>query len=167
MFFGLAFIALGLEVISRTNLFLALGIGIFLGLYQVVRQFRNTIRARIDRIFRCHNEIRLADIARRIHGQSPFSDIDILRKTAALYAERQRWPRLKIESFRLSFIDTKGTARITDVKELAYALLVFEAREEHIERTDRSLASNGRNSQYLDERYERFTQAASKRSGET
>ena len=54
----------------------------------------------------------------------------MIRKTAALYAERQGWPGLKIDSFRLSFIDTEGGARVENLKDLAHALLLFEAREE-------------------------------------
>ena len=83
MLVGMSFMASGLYVISMKSLVL-------------------------DRVFRCYNEIRLANVVRLKRTHSVLDDTEILRNTAALYGRRQRWPRLKIDSFRLSFIDTDG-----------------------------------------------------------
>lgn len=166
MISGLSFITFGLYIISQENFFVALAISVILSVHQALRLSRNRIKARIDRVFRCHNEIRLANIVRQNLNQPLFDDTEMIRKTAALYAKRQSWPRLKIETFRVSFIDTEGAVRITNVKDLAHALLLFEAREERMDEwSDKHFAPYGGNWKYLNERYERFNVASGFRKG--
>lgn len=168
MLLGLASIAFGLIAVSRRNLFLALGIAIILSLHQSVRLSRNTIRRRIDRAFRGYNEIRLANLIRQHHNQAPFDQTEMLRETAASYAKRQGWPPFKVDSFLVSFIDTDGLAKITNIKDLAYALLVFEAREERMDEwSERHFPLQGPNWKYLNERYERFNDVVSSPDGAT
>jgi hypothetical protein len=151
MLLGLAFLGFGLRSIFKINLILAVGIASTLLLYIAVRLARNSIKARIDRVFKCHNEMRLINVVRQNRHQPLFEGIDLLREVAVLYARKQGWPRLKIESFRLSFIDTDNLARVADLKELTYALVLFDGREERSE----DFGLSGRHSKYLDERYER------------
>jgi hypothetical protein len=160
MILGLSFTAFGLYMTLKENPFVALGISVILGAHQALRFSRNRIKARIDRVFRCYNEIRLANIVRQNLNQPLFDDTEMIRKTAALYAKRQSWPGLKIDSFRLSFIDTEGGARVENLKDLAHALLLFEAREERMDEwSDRHFAPNGEAWKYLNDRYERFNGA--------
>jgi hypothetical protein len=77
----------GLYIISQENLFLALAVSVILVVHQAIRLSRNRIKARIDRVFRCHNEIRLANIVRQNLNQPLFDDTEMIRKTAALYAQ--------------------------------------------------------------------------------
>ena len=156
MILGLSFTAFGLYMTFKKNPFVALGISVLLGVHQVLRLSRNRIKSRIDRVFRCYNEIRLANIVRQNLNQPLFDDTEMIRKTAALYAKRQSWPGLKIDSFRLSFIDTEGGARVENLKDLAHALLLFEAREERMDEwSDKHFALNGEAWNYLNDRYER------------
>jgi hypothetical protein len=160
MILGLSFTAFGLYMTFKENPFVALGMSVILGVHQALRFSRNRIKTRIDRVFRCYNEIRLANIVRQNLNQPLFDDTEMIRKTAALYAKRQSWPGLKIDSFRLSFIDTEGGARVENLKDLAHALLLFEAREERMDEwSDRHFAPNGEAWKYLNDRYERFNGA--------
>ena len=168
MLSGLALIAFGLYVISKANRVVALGITLLLCLHQAIRLSRNTTRARIDRVFRCYNEIRIANIARQNLNKPTFDETEVLRRTTAYYAKRQGWARLKIKTFQVSFMDTEGAVRITNIKDLAYALLAYEVREERMDAwLDRNFPLDGENWNYLVERYERFNDAAQKRDSAT
>ena len=168
MLLGVASIAFGLIAVSRRNLFLALGIAIILSLHESIKLFRNTIRRRIDRAFRCYNEIQLANIIRQHRSQPPFDQTEVLRETAASYAKRQGWPPFKVDSFLVSFIDTDGLAKITNIKDLAYALLLFEAREERMnEWSEKHFPLQGPNWKYLNKRYERLNDVVTSPEGAT
>ena len=121
-----------------------------------------------DWVFRCYNEMMIANIGRRNTNQPQFDETEMLRGTAAYYAKRQGWPRLKIETFLVSFIDTEGAARVTNIKDLAYALLAYEVREERLDAwLDRHFPLDGGNWNYLNERYEGHNDAASNRNDAT
>jgi hypothetical protein len=155
MLLGLAFIGFGLRIVIKINLIVAVGIAMILCLYLALRLSGNTIRARIDRVFKCYNQVRLINVIRQNRHQPIIDGIDLLREVAALYAKRRGWPRLKAESFRLSFVDTDTVQRVTDLKELAYALVIFDAREERVESIDKHFGLEGKHTKYLNERYER------------
>lgn len=159
--FGIGLIAFGLFFISEQSLTFAVSIAIVLLAYQVIKLLRNTTKSRIDRIFKCYRQMKIANIFRQNRKEPLLDEAELFRGTAILYAKKQGWPSLKFEVFRVSFIDTESASKVTNIKDLAYSLLLFEIREENMDEwNDKHFNFESENSKYLDELCERFNETS-------